>query len=433
MFHLEDTEAATLKCDVWQLPKSILGKKIISRTGLPSLPDIMIPKKQSSQTSRVFMLFTPWCDQGLGIQSRAYTHWLELLGHKVVIFACVPSKTSKSTTVGPLMQADPNEWQRPDETVHRSKFNRESVPFNDVLVFAQEHNVTDAFMLETCHKNIFVISAALAKAGIRIYAIPNIEMVMRKEVVFYQELKFHKILCSNQYTYDVLKYFKVPPQQLQSFPFAIPDIPVEYLASLHSPKTPVRFLLVGGMNAVRRKQADNVIQAFSMAFPKQTQLATLTVLCQGNDIPKNTSKNPNIFIIVQHLTYTEILQQYSMHHVVVMCSRAEGIGLAFHEALRSRCAVLTMETALFKEVVSPNVNGWLIKAKTEPGTIGAAMIGNDDPIVHTYIFDVKLLSVAFTTIVSMGNIAEMQAGARRSYEILYEPARVCTTLANALS
>lgn len=90
-----------------------------------------------------------------------------------------------------------------------------------------------------------------------------------------------------------------------------------------------------------------------------------------------------------------------------------------------------METSMFKELVQPGVNGWLIGYKVEKGTEGAKLIGNDDPVVHTYTFDPRVLSIAFQSIVG-ADVARMQEGARRAFELMYAPERVVTTYTSAL-
>jgi len=217
------------------------------------------------------------------------------------------------------------------------------------------------------------------------------------------------------------------------FPFALPDKDAIPLAELHRVGEPVRFLLVGGMNCERRKQATKVITAFRNAFRGPSQhLANLTVLCQGRDLPAVRSLPSNIRLVTQHLTYTEVLQEYAEHHVVVMCSRAEGIGISTHEAIRARCAVLTLDSEMFKEIIANGVNGWLNRSYFEPGTVGARQLGNDQPIIRTHTFDPASLQALFTIIVQQGAVAEMQEGARRTYEVIFDTTRVISAMADAL-
>lgn len=418
----------------WRPPKSLL-KQMVSDHPLdhgPPVAGVCVQNKPPvNHLQRTFLIFAPWCDQGLGNQARAYCGWLTHMGHRPVVFACKPSKKS-SAHAPSRMQADPTEWE--GVKVHVSGAVREAVPHGELTRVAQENHVTDALMLETCHKHIFVLSAALASVGVRVYALPNIELVRRSELDNFRKLRFQRVLCNNQYTYDVLKYFKVPQEKLALFRFALWE-PAP-MAELHRPGQPVKFLLVGGMNAERRKQASKVIAAFTAAFRPPVTQAHLTVLCQGVDVPKFRGHPPSgVTVINKHMSNTEIARYYAESHIVIMMSRAEGIGLCLHEAMRARCAVLSMETAMFKELVLPGRTGWLIPYKVEDGTVGAKMIGNDDPVVHTYTFEPRALVDTIQLIVSGagGSIAEMQAGSRQAHELLFSEERVQTEFAKAFS
>ncbi len=397
----------------WRPPKSLLGTKTDQLSGTYNKPP-------NNFLQRVFLLFAPWCDQGLGIQARNYVQWLTSMQYRVVVFACTPSK--------PTRQACPEEWTVPDSVhVHLSAYNRETVPATELIDAVRQHNVTDALMLETCHANMFTLSHALVAQCVRVFAVPNIEMVRRTEIQKFDV--FSRVLCNNQYTMDVLQYFKVPSPTCL-FPFALhpeADVP---LASLYQPNEPIRFLLVGGLNAEKRKQVNKVVMAFQKAF-KSASEAQLTVLIQGGH---QLAKMPqNVTVVNRHLPYADVLEHYAQSHIVIMCSRAEGIGLAFHEALRSRCAVLTLNVAMFKELIAPNVNGWLIKCEVEPGEVGAQQLGNDSPIVHTYTFQIANLTAALTTIKSMAtDIPRLQMGARNTYECIFERDRVTQAMHDAL-
>lgn len=390
-----------------------------------------------SGIGRTFLVFAPWCDQGLGVHARAYVHWLTQLGHAVLIFACTPSKTSGNSA--PVrMQADPTEWA--GVKVHYSEHSRETVPTDELLAVSSAHHVTDALMLETARKHIYQLSWALFHyLGVRVYAVPNIEMVQREELLpggLLQRVPFHRILCSNAYTHATLKFFGTDPRKLAMFPFALPDTPGVPRTELHCSGDPVKFLLVGGMNAERRKRAGAVIAAFIDAFghPMQWPAATLTVLTQGHDrirLP-NTQLPGNVEIIEGHLTHAEVLVHYAAHHVLVMVSRAEGVGIGFHEAMRAGCAIITLNTALFKEVVSPDINGWLVPAVIESAKTSDHAVGVHNTVVSTHTFNVHALAAAMRMAVS-GSVAAKQIGSRKAYEQLFSNARIVEAYKAALS
>lgn len=387
----------------------------------------------SSRLGRKFMIFAPWCDQGLGVQAKSYVGWFQKLGYAVCVYACSPRKVSV-TSIN-RMQADPNEWATEIKVLYDAR-SRETVPAADVARFCTDNSVTDVLMLETCHKNSFVISARLSQKNVRVYAVPNIELVRTSELPYFREARFHRILCSNEYTRDILRRLGVPKRKLAHFPFAIEDVPKKVpLAEKHVGDEPVRFLIVGGMNCERRKQASKVIASFIAAFPQPTARATLTVLCQGIEAPRAVVR-PDVRVVKGHTPYAHVLQHYANSHIVIMLSRAEGIGLCTHEALRAGCALLTMTTPLFSQLVAPGLNGFMIKGEIERGAAPARLVGNHESVIRTYTFRVRGLASAFRTIVTppmIKTVAAMQSGARRSYEAIFSEDRVKRAYRRALN
>jgi hypothetical protein len=371
---------------------------------------------QTYDTTRKFMLFTPWCDQGLGVQGLCYAHWLRQLGFDVMVFSCRPYKTTKQAV---NMQADPAEWRPQHVTVHYSEATREHVAPGEVARVAREHKVTDALLLELQHDNVFRIAAALRGAQVRVYGVPNIELVRRPELNRFNAAIFTAILCNNQFTSDTLLYHGISEQKLRRFPFALP-------ATFRPQKAPggvttgttMRFLLVGGMNANSRKQATKVAAAFTKAV-RDPSLATLTITCQGIEtVPRTT--NQAVRIVNRHMSCDEIRHLYTTHHVVFMCSRAEGIGLSMHEALLAGCAVIALNAPLYREMIVPNINGWLVPAHAERGVAGAMLIGNNQPIIPTYGFEEdSLATVIRFMLTSERSVYQCMLNSPIIYEKLY--------------
>lgn len=370
----------------WLPPRTVLG----------------IPKRR-------FLIFAPWCDQGLGVQAKTYVYWLQKLQYTVYIYACVPAKQS-SETAPEHMQADPSEWDT-DNIIYDLEYTRETVPVHVVQAAVQRLQITDVWLLEVCQANMLALATVLQRTT-RVWAIPNVEMVRRCELPRFRQTLCHAILCNNQDTLNTLTFFGLP--KLHVLPFALPSLQAPQ-AALHVPGTPVRFLLVGGMNVERRKQASKVLKAFTQAF-RHTDDAHLTILAQGVDWQRAPRTPHNVTAILQHLTYQQILEQYAQHHVVIACSRAEGLGLMFYEAFRARCAVLTLNTPMYKERVTDKVTGWIVRTEQETGTVGATELGNDDPIVRTHTFQITDLQALLTTIAQSNQVAACQENARRVHE-----------------
>lgn len=401
------------------------------------------PPPPATFLKRTFLIFAPFCDQGLGVQARAYIHWLHQLHFRACVFACAPSKTSGPQAPA-AMQAAQAEWQPgADVTVHYSPHNREAQPWQPLVQFAREQGVTDALMLETAHLNIFRLAAALYKHNsARVWAVPNIEMVRRDELCqrrLYDSEVFSGILCHNEYAVEVLRFFRAPlDERIKLLPFALPAAEAPPLEVRYSEPYdgygPIRFLLVGGMNAVARKHADRVARVFHQLYHRPDE-PTLTVLSQRVEprLQAVARQAPNVAVVERHFSGQQILDAYAKHHVVLLLSRAEGIGIGVYEALRAGCAVVTLKHRMFTEAVDPRLNGWVVPCQEEPGKAGAAQVGNADPVVRTYTFRDDDLRAALQHISSHpGDVQARQRLARLLSARVFAPERVTRAWDTAL-
>lgn len=385
----------------------------------------IIPK---SFLKRHFMIFTPWCDQGMGIQAKNYVYWIhDVLKYNIVVFGTKPRHSINNNL---KLQANVDEWNLKDVHIHYSKQDRESVTLEEIYYVVKKYQISDVIFIETCRSKCFEIVKFLNSLNIRVFAIPNIEMIRKDEIDKHQQ--FHTILCNNVYTKDVFNHFGLTSTKL--FPFAFKDIEQHMRSTLHKPGAPVKFLIVGGMNVNKRKQAQKVISGFCKAFPFATDQAQLTILCQGKIDKVPVSTHENINIVCDHFEYKDILNYYGSHHVVIMLSRAEGLGLTTYEALRSGCAVITMNSPIFKEIINAQVNGWMITAFEEEMTDKIKkLVGNTNPIIKTHTFDVLELKALFLQIIDTQDVATLQKGARKSYELMFQHDKVVKQLQYSLS
>lgn len=375
---------------------------------------------------RSFLLFAPWADQGLGIQAQAYCEWLRAIGvSRITVFACASSKG-----VG---TADPAEWAPPEGiTVVPSRHRRDTVSAEEVVTVALGAQAHDAVLLELCCAHMHAIADALAAAGLRVWGVPNIELVRRRDVPRLNHLS-GGVLCSNDWTESVLRGLGVV--KTRALPFALPPGPRR--AAPVKPKQQLEFLLVGGLNAVRRKQANRVIMAFAAARVSNVRL---TILSQGDvdpvpEPPRQTA-GAKIRVIRRHLTRAQLWGHYAASHVVLMSSRAEGVGIGVYEALQAGCAVLSLATPIARELVLPELNGWLMTCLREPASIAVArMVGNSQPVVPTYGFVPLTMQHKVETIANgpRREVARRQRGARLGYELMYSAKRVRHTYIKALT
>ena len=149
------------------------------------------------------MFFVPWCDQGLGIQARSYCEILKKYGIKTYIFAFRPYWSSDCLEGG--HQKDKREWEH--DHVYYSQHNREEVTDEELLEFIDKFKITHCLIPETCFDRVFTVSYLLSKNGVKVIAIPNIEIVRRPELPLHRV--FYKIFCNNHLCKRVLERAKV--------------------------------------------------------------------------------------------------------------------------------------------------------------------------------------------------------------------------------
>lgn len=351
---------------------------------------------------RQVLFVTPWGDQGLGIQAREYTQWAHGAKWGVHVWALESRKTG-------FAQVNSAEWTLPNVKIVYTQHS-DPEPMS-CIQYCINNGITDVFVLEPARRLVFDFARELKLRNLQVWGIPNLEMIRRSDLPEYSTA-FTGILCVNEHVRDNLLYFKIPSSMLHSWPFQLHDCPK---AQSTPCKSIMRFLIVGGFNADRRKQAKKVMVAFSRAFRDRKDVQ-LTVLSQGGpDFQQIPPTFSNIQVRTGAMTYEQIIAEYQQHHVVIMCSRAEGLGLPFYEAMRAGCAIISLNVAMYRELVVHGSNGWLIKCATEPVALGQAAIGNNEAIVHTYTFESSALEQLLLQLTPEA-ISFAQTASRRNFE-----------------
>lgn len=370
--------------------------------------------------ARCFLIVAPWGDQGLGVQAREYAKFLVGVGFRAIVYSNkpykLPSTVSTPSTAGtrqgakakcPPLQASASEWVIDGVTVVYAEETREHMKIDRVLSLVEEQGVTDALLLEVRYQTMFRLAFELHQAPVpvRVYAVPNIELVRRSEIRYFNEPIFEAVLCNNNYTKEVLARHNVDPSKLRHFPFMLTDPPIGTPTAIGHI---TRFLLVGGMNAVSRKQADLVVRAFASMTSRfgTASRASLTITCQGCDrLPaemlKTVKSHRNITLIFRHQSYAEIQALYNTHHVVLFCSRAEGIGIGLHEAMSRGCATIALGTPINRELMFRGANGWVLQERICRDFASARRrVGNDEMVVPTHSFSVDDLAMLMYNVAS---------------------------------
>ncbi|AYV77668.1 MAG: glycosyltransferase [Dasosvirus sp.] len=225
---------------------------------------------------------------------------------------------------------------------------------------------------ETCWDRIFQVAKLLRDTGVRVCAIPNIEIVRRSEI--YKHNYFHKILANNYFCQEIFqKHLDIPCRYIG---YACSDnkdiIDISHQKDI---SREIKFLFIGGMNVFSRKNVTRVLKAFVRAFEKNKNIR-LTVTIQKLNLLEQDKRNilnqylghQAISIIQNHLTHEEIIDLYHTHHVFIQVSKHEGLGLGFYESISTNTPVITLNTPPHNEIIHNNVNGWIIDCYYKPMT-----------------------------------------------------------------
>lgn len=347
-----------------------------------------VAKKQFEKTIKKVLLkskensvaiFSPWCDQGLGIQSRNYYRILENNGFKVSVFGLKPYNADTCID----LQKDPKKWEF--DNIYYSKNIRETVKDKELKEFVEKYNVGKMLIPETCFIRIFEIAKYLREINVKVYAIPNIEIVRKDEI--FKHNYFHKILANNHLCEDIMKRsLNIPVKYIG---YGVDGI--ESRQKIFSDK--IKFLFIGGMNAFSRKHVLDICEAFTIAYQRNNKIK-LTITIQMTNLLElelktkieKYLKHPAITAIQKHISYSDIINLYYDNHVSIQVSKHEGLGLGFYEGTATGTPIITLDTPPHNEIIIDDVNGWVIDCYYKE------MKDNKDPLFGSAYFDPKDLA-----------------------------------------
>lgn len=334
------------------------------------------------------MLFTPWCDQGLGIQSRNYAKILLDHDFNVSVFSLKPYSGDSAIA----MQKNPEEWYM--ENIYYSNNEREKVQDAELIKFVEKYNVGKCIIPETCWHRVFEVARLLRKLNVKCYAVPNIEIVRKDEISKHKY--FYKILCNNYLCYNIFKKYGYSTIEYVGYGIDEKNIsfsPTEYTGEC------IKFLFIGGMNAFSRKHIISICRAFSEAC-KTNDNIHLTCTIQKTNLLELKDRNeinvflnhPHITFIQEHLPYSKIIELYHENHISIQVSKHEGLGLGFYEGITTGTPVISLDTPPHNEIIINGVNGWLVECYHKK------MVDNNDPLFDSAYFDPDKLTAVISSI-----------------------------------
>lgn len=347
--------------------------------------------------SNNIMIYCPWCDQGLGIQSRNYYNILKLFRFNVSIFSYKPynSKTSLD------LQKNPNEWII--DNIYYSTNDRESVTDKEIIYFVQKYNIGLCLIPETCWYRIFEIAKLLRSINVKCFAIPNIEIVRKDEI--YKHNYFNQILCNNKLCENIFNDHNI--MNTTYIGYGICDNNIELVMKKIDKDKNIKFLFIGGMNAFSRKHILEICEAFMKVNEKIPNITLTCTIQKTNNLEKDDVDKlekyfncKNINFVQTHLSYDDIIKLYYSHDISIQVSKHEGLGLGFYEALSTATPVITLDTPPHNEIIIDKINGWTIPCYYEE------MTDNNNGLIKSAHFNPNILAQKMYDIVT--NINELR-------------------------
>jgi glycosyltransferase involved in cell wall biosynthesis len=348
-----------------------------------------------SKTNNI-MLLTPWCDQGLGIQSRNYYNILKNEGYNVFIFSIRPYNADSAIE----LQRDPSEWLV--DNIYYSPNHREKITDIEILEFITKYNIGKCLIPETCWFRIFEIAKLLRDNDVKCYAIPNIEIVRKDEITKHKY--FYKILCNNKLCENIFNDHGISTTQYIGYGIDNIEYKNKKLDKI------LKFLFIGGMNAFSRKHILEICRGFAMAYEQNDNIHLTCTIQKTNLLEIDDSikineyiEHPGITFIQTHLKYSEIINLYYNTHISIQMSKHEGLGLGFYEGLATGTPIITLNTPPHNEIISDNVNGWIVDCYYKD------MKDNDNSFIKSAYFDPKLLCDKILEINNLNDLDDMNS------------------------
>lgn len=344
--------------------------------------------------SNNIMILSPWCDQGLGIQSRNYYKILKQIGYNVHIFSIKPYGANSAIE----LQKDPGEWIVENNNIYYSPNDREKIKDIELHEFIRKYNIGKCIIPETCWFRIFEIAKLMRNNNIKCYAIPNIEIVRKDEITKHKY--FYKILCNNMLCQNIFNSHNV--MTTEYIGYGIIDDKITFKQKKYEDK--IKFLFIGGMNAFSRKHILTICEAFILAYAKNQNII-LTCTIQKTNLLEQDDKNqlnkylehPGITFIQTHLRYDEIINLYYDNHISIQVSKHEGLGLGFYEALATGTPIISLNTPPHNEIIIEGVNGWILDCFYKD------MTDNNNSFIKSAYFDPLILCNKILNIVENKN------------------------------
>ena len=303
------------------------------------------------QLSNKICIFTPWSDQGLGIQSRIYREILTNNGYKVYIYS----------TINKFNNIKNNEWDIENKYIYYDDTFRDNFNIYKLKYYIEKNKIKKLIIPEI--NNIcFKIPKYL---NCDCYGVINIECLYNYELNELKNHKFKKLFLNNIYSYNILKTLNIPRLYLLNFKYIIPKIinfKNKNIINLNKTEK-IKILHLTGFNGIKRKRTFEIINIFSKIY-KYFQNFELNISIQGN-FNKKINSLPFLNIINKNNKYIDIINLYNDSHLCIYLSSEEGLGLGMYESLYLKCPIIALDSPPFNNIIKNKINGYLLSSYME--------------------------------------------------------------------
>ena len=327
---------------------------IIEDKILKKIDTMVSSKSKYVSNDKNIGLIIPWADQGLGIQGRDYYLTLKELGYNPFVLSFRPYH---STWENIYLQTNSKEWEY-DNITYSSNY-RENLTYDEIIDFVYKNNIKKIIIIEATFIHIFKIAAFLKTLNVSVYLVVNIECIRIDEINYHH--LFDKILTNNKKSDLIVSSIFGNKTQYLGF-----HLNHHYFKNIIRSNTPnlrkLRFCCMGGLNSISRKNIDIIIKIFYNLDKTHNIDWILNVYVQGVEIPEifKNIKCDKINYHVKGLSYLETLQKYMENDIFIHLGSHEGLGLGFYESLYCGTPILTTNWTPSNELITDNINGWLI-------------------------------------------------------------------------
>jgi glycosyltransferase involved in cell wall biosynthesis len=308
------------------------------------------------------------------------------------------------------LQTDSNEWNY--ENIIYSNNYRENLNYNEILDFIYKYKIKKIIIIEATFLNIFNISLFLKSLNIKIYIVVNIECIRLVELTYHNI--FDRILTNNIESQSIMS--TLFENKAKYLGFHLNHYYFKNINKISKENTNyIKFCCIGGLNSLSRKNIDIVIKSFYNIYNENKYLNwELNVYIQGVEIPEivNNYKSSKINYYINELSYKNIIDKYIENDIFIHMGSHEGLGLGFYESLYCGTPILTMNWIPNNEIITNNINGWLLNCDY------SNIYDNDNSLINQGIINEESLKIKIIEILNSNNTINIINNTIKNKDIL---------------